>query len=214
MLALFVLIALWLSPCLFLFLSHSLSTLEQWGPCQRCHPSCFTATCSLGFRIQTPALSPASQSYRRITANTKTPQSKSEASGVGFNSKATKKARYQLNRIISCLINVLVANEIFAGGWRERSSVWKECHVKKKRRTEKTFNAPEHKNKTICRCWSGYSVNFNKSAASIYWMTISVPREPHPDSLLPTGFTGSTLSWRNSPFHLCCWFVSHYNWDV
>lgn len=135
-------------------LHHSLSTLEQWGPCQRCLPSCFAATCSLGFRIQTPALSPASQSYRRITADTETPQSKSETSGVGFNSEATKKARYQLNRIIGCLINVLVANEIFAGGWRGRPSVWNECHIKK-RRTEKTFNAPKHKNKTICRCWSG-----------------------------------------------------------
>lgn len=51
-------------------LCHSLSTLEQWEPCQHSLPSfSTTATCSLGFRIQTNLISciPNLQGHLQLT---------------------------------------------------------------------------------------------------------------------------------------------------
>lgn len=72
---------------------HSFSTLKQREPCQRCLPSLSAATCSLGFSIQTPALSPASQTCRGFNS--------SLAQRRRVKQRHSEKACYLLNRIIS-----------------------------------------------------------------------------------------------------------------
>lgn len=147
MLVLFVcvLVACWISLCLFCS-----SPLEQWEPCECCLPSCSfsTATCSLEFRIQTAALSPASQTCRGIYSSHRN----SAEEKLLWDKVVSGKTAGQSKCLLPVEQDHQRLNEGFCrkwnhqqrGGvecWADENVIWNESHVKKEKWEE--FLMPE-----------------------------------------------------------------------